>query len=107
MSARMWRVALLGLGGVYLALAAWAGAHARSFAVVLANFGPINEHLVRDFAACAATFGLGLVVADRVTSRRTPALTLAAVWNGCHAITHIADMADADPPSSARSRPRC
>ncbi|TQM03955.1 hypothetical protein [Pseudonocardia kunmingensis] len=52
---------------------------------------------MRDFAACAATFGLGLVLAGPRPHWRTPALTLSALWNGFHAVSHIHDIADAEP----------
>jgi hypothetical protein len=83
--------------GGYLDLAGWAAAHPPSFTAVLANFGPANDHLVRDFAACAATFGLGIVVAGRRPHWRTPALALSALWNGLHALTHIGDIGNAQP----------
>ena len=97
MSPLGWRVALRGLGGLYLVLAAWAAAHPVSFSLILANFGPTNEHLVHDFAACSATFGLGLVIADRLPSWRTPALAVTGLWNGFHAVSHLADIRDAQP----------
>lgn len=83
------------LGGVFVMLAVWAAAHPRSFAAALADFGPFNAHLVHDFAASSAAFGVGLVVAGRVPGWRTPMLTLAALWNGFHAVSHVIDVADA------------
>ncbi|SFQ69519.1 hypothetical protein SAMN05421810_11358 [Amycolatopsis arida] len=65
--------------------------------MVLANFGPANEHLVRDFAACAATFGLGLLLGWRVPRWRTFALVMAALWNGFHALGHLYDIGEAEP----------
>lgn len=102
MSDQRWRLTLLGLGGTFLLLAAWAAVHSHSFTVVLANFGsgeiePGTDHLVRDFAACAATFGTGLLLADRFPSWRTPALTLTALWNGLHAIGHVIDIGKSHP----------
>ncbi|WP_219415647.1 hypothetical protein [Pseudonocardia nigra] len=97
MTEHRWCWTLSLLGGGYLVLAGWAAAHPPTFTTVLANFGPANDHLVRDFAACAATFGLGLVVAGRRPHWRTPALTLSALWNGLHALSHIHDVADAEP----------
>jgi hypothetical protein len=97
MTERRWRWTLALLGGSYLALAGWAAAHPPSFTAVLANFGPANDHLVRDFAACAATFGVGLVMGGPRPRWRTPALALAALWNGLHALGHIRDIGNALP----------
>jgi len=88
----------VGLGVLFLGLAAWAAVHPRSFATVLADFGPFNAHLVHDFAASSAAFGLGLVLAGRIPSWRVPVLTLAALWNGLHALSHLADVGDASSP---------
>lgn len=97
MTSRIWRAVLLGSGGAYLALGLWAAIHPPSFIAILADFGPSNTHLVRDFAACAVTFGTGLVVAAHRTQWRTPALALAALWNGAHAVSHIIDIGRATP----------
>lgn len=97
MTERRWRIALTGLGGLYLALGGWAAADSSSFGTIVAPFGPANPHLIHDFAACAVTFGLGLLVAARFRGWRTPALTLTAIWNGAHAISHFTDIADAHP----------
>jgi hypothetical protein len=84
-------------GVVFVALSGWAAFRPRSFVRVIANFGDYNAHLVHDFAACSATFGIGLLVAYRVRSWRVPALTLAAIWNGLHAVSHLADIAASRP----------
>ncbi|MBB4685746.1 hypothetical protein [Amycolatopsis jiangsuensis] len=97
MTRRSWRIVLSGLAIVYLALGGWAAVDASSFGTVVAPFGAANPHLVRDFAACAATFGLGLLIASRRYTWRTPALTLAAIWNGAHAVIHIVDITEAHP----------
>lgn len=64
---------------------------------LIANFGPENAHLVHDFAACSATFGLGLLIAARRPDWRAPVLTLAAIWNALHAISHVVDAGSATP----------
>lgn len=97
MSLSAWRITLLSLGFVYLALAVWALAAPASFATSLANFGPGDQHLVRDFGACSAAFGIGLVVAVRTPSWRTAVLTITAVWNGLHAVNHIIDSGKSHP----------
>ncbi|TCO33335.1 hypothetical protein EV652_103335 [Kribbella steppae] len=97
MTPATWRWILLGLGLTYLALASWALTAPASFAAALANFGPGDQHLVRDFGACSAAFGIGLVVAARKPSWRTPVLTVTTLWNGLHAINHIIDSGKSHP----------
>lgn len=97
MTERRWWNTLVGFGGLHLVLGGWAAVDASSFATWVAPFGPANAHLIHDFAACAITFGLGLLVAARVRRWRTPALTLTAIWTGAHGIAHVADVADAHP----------
>ena len=97
MSERTWRITLVLIGGAHVGLAAWAAVSPESFVRTIANFGLQNIHLVHDFAACAATFGLGMLIAARVPAWRQAALTLAAVWTGLHAVSHILDAGDARP----------
>lgn len=92
-----WRLLLSVLGGGYLALAVWTAVHPVSFETAIANFGPTNLHLLRDFGACAATFGIGLLLARNKPHWRPPVLAMAAVWNGLHAVSHIVDIAEAHP----------
>lgn len=91
----VWTTCVLGV--IFVALGAWAAFDATSFAHVVANFGDYNAHLVHDFAACSTTFGTGLLIGWRVQPWRVPALTLAALWNGLHAISHILDVDAAQP----------
>ncbi|GAB3576413.1 hypothetical protein GCM10027445_40490 [Amycolatopsis endophytica] len=97
MTERRWRSTLGVLGVAHLVLAAWAAVSPRSFHAVLADFGPYDAHLVRDFAACAATFGTGLVIAAGRPAWRTPVLVTTALWTGLHALSHVADIANSDP----------
>jgi hypothetical protein len=97
MTDRVWQVTLTVLAATYLVLGAWAAFDAASFTDRVAGFGAYNPHLIHDFAAATATFGLGLLLAARVPSWRTPALTLAALWNGLHAVSHLVDAGDAHP----------
>lgn len=88
------------LGAVFTALGIWAALGPRSFATVLADFGPFNAHLVHDFAAASAAVGIGLVVAGRVPRWRAPVLALAAAWNGLHALSHVIDVIDVGDAAS-------
>lgn len=84
------------LGALFTALGAWAGIDSASFARVLADFGPENDHLVHDFGAASAAIGVGLLVAVRRTAWRAPVLLVATVWNGLHAVSHLADVSEAE-----------
>lgn len=86
---------LAALGGVFLLLGAWAAVDASSFADVLADFGPLNAHLVHDFGAASGAIGAALVVAAWYPEWRLPVLGVAALWNGLHALSHLADLGDA------------
>lgn len=64
---------------------------------LIAGFGELNTHYVRD----AATFMLPLVVALWLAASRPtwrgPVLVLALVQNGAHLINHIIDVGNTDP----------
>ncbi|WP_063127676.1 hypothetical protein [Nocardia fusca] len=92
-----WHIVLLGAGGTFTLLGLWAALLPTDFLSVVANYGPPNTHLARDFAACALTFGFALLVADRRPGWRTPALTVTAVWNGAHTVSHLVDIGQATP----------
>jgi hypothetical protein len=97
MSERAWRYVLTGLASPFLVLGLWAAVAARSFARTVADFGPDHPHLVHDFAATSATFGLALVLGAYLSAWRTPALVMAAVWNGLHSLSHLLDVGAATP----------
>jgi uncharacterized protein YjeT (DUF2065 family) len=84
------------LGLVYVVLGAWAGIDSGSFTRALADFGPANDHLVHDFGAASFAIGLGLLLAVRRPTWRTPVLAVATVWNGLHAVSHLVDIDDAE-----------
>jgi uncharacterized membrane protein len=83
------------LGALFTGLGVWAGIDSTSFTRVLADFGPQNDHLVHDFGAGSVAFGVGLLVSVRRKAWRTPVLLATAVWNGLHAVSHLADIGEA------------
>jgi hypothetical protein len=97
MTERGWQAFFLGAGTGLLGIAGWPAISPRTFTNAIADFGPYNEHLIHDVAAVTFTFGVGLVIAAVVRAWRTPVLALAAIWNGAHAIAHIADAGKAHP----------
>ncbi|HJQ43729.1 MAG TPA: hypothetical protein VJ831_11635 [Jatrophihabitantaceae bacterium] len=97
MTERTWRIVLVVVALVPTTLAIWAAFAPANFADTIADFGPYNEHFVHDFAAFAATLATGLFIAVRIPQWRTPVLTLAAIWNGYHGVSHVVDIGDAHP----------
>jgi len=89
------------LGSLFALLGAWAGIDSGSFTDVLADFGPENDHLVHDFGAASVAIGVGLLVAVQMSGWRAPVLLVATVWNGLHAVSHLADLGDAASRSLA------
>jgi len=83
------------LGALFAGLGAWAGVDSGSFTEVLADFGPENDHLVHDFGAASVAIGACLLLAVRLPAWRAPVLVVATVWNGLHAVSHLADVGDA------------
>ncbi len=55
------------------------------------DFGPLNEHFVRDIGATFTMLGLGLLWATFRTSARLPVLVLVTLFNALHALVHVWD----------------
>jgi hypothetical protein len=91
------RAGLLALAGVQLvtglALALTPGA----FYDAIADFGPRNEHDLRDMAAFYVASAVVLGVAAQRPSWRAPALALVGLQFALHAVNHLVDVGDADP----------
>lgn len=88
-----WIFFLSGLGN--LANGAWMLADpAHWYATLPAgvpDFGPLNEHFVRDIGATFTMLGLGLVWATFRTGARVPVLVLVTLFNALHALVHVWD----------------
>ena len=55
------------------------------------DFGPLNEHFVRDIGSTFTMLGLGLLWATFRTAVRLPVLALVTLFNGLHALVHVYD----------------
>ncbi len=55
------------------------------------DFGPFNEHFVRDIGCAFLTVGVALAWAARRPAVRFPLLTVAALFLGAHALLHVFD----------------
>jgi hypothetical protein len=63
----------------------------------LGRFGPQNTHYIHDVAAFQAAVGVLLLLAVARPRWRVPALLAAALQFGFHAVSHVVDLADAEP----------
>jgi hypothetical protein len=63
----------------------------------VADFGPRNEHDLRDMAAYYLASAVVLAVAAGRPSWRAPALALVGLQFALHALNHLLDVGDADP----------
>ncbi|HWH96251.1 MAG TPA: DUF4345 family protein [Baekduia sp.] len=91
------RVGLLAVAVVQLATGLWLAIAPGSFYDAIADFGPRNEHDLRDMAAFYLASAIVLAVAARRPSWRAPALALVGLQFALHAVNHLVDIADADP----------
>jgi hypothetical protein len=57
------------------------------------DFGPLNEHFVRDIGATFAMLGIGLSWAAFRPRVRLPVLVLVTLFSGLHALVHVYDTA--------------
>lgn len=55
------------------------------------DFGPLNEHFVRDIGSTFTMLGVGLLWAAWHPTVRVPVLTLVTLFNGLHALVHVYD----------------
>ena len=97
MSAIALRPALFVLAGIQLfeglALALAPG----RFYDAVADFGPRNDHDLRDMAAFYLAAAMALAVAARRPAWRVPVLALCVMQYALHALNHLLDLGDADP----------
>jgi hypothetical protein len=91
------RLGLWALAGVQLVTGLALAFVPRVFYDAVADFGPRNEHDLRDMAAFYLASAVVLAVAAGRPSWRAPALALVGLQFALHALNHLADVADADP----------
>lgn len=91
------RVGLVAFGLYLLAIAAFGVVAPGTFFEELGRFGPRNDHYIHDVAAFQAAVGVVLLLAVRRPPWRVPALAVACLQFGLHAISHLVDLGDADP----------
>jgi hypothetical protein len=90
-------VGLVAFGAYLVGIAVWGVVAPGRFYEELGRFGARNDHYIHDVAAFQAATGVLLLLAVRRPTWRVPALTLASLEFGLHAISHVIDLNDADP----------
>jgi hypothetical protein len=91
------RIGLLSIAAVQLVTGLWLAIAPGAFYDAIADFGPRNEHDLRDMAAFYLASAVVLAVAVNRPSWRAPALALVGLQFGLHAVNHLVDVGDADP----------
>ncbi|MCW2994374.1 MAG: hypothetical protein JWQ18_1869 [Conexibacter sp.] len=69
----------------------------RAFYDAIADFGPRNEHDLRDMAAFYLASAIVLAIAAGRPSWRAPALALVGLQFALHALNHLLDVGNGDP----------
>ena len=91
------RAGVLAVAGVQLVTGLLLALTPGVFFDALANFGPRNDHDLRDMAAFYLASAVVLAIAAGRPSWRAPALALVGLQFAIHAINHLMDVGDADP----------
>jgi hypothetical protein len=91
------RPALLALAASSILLGLWQVLAPGSFFDAIADFGPRNDHDLRDVASYYLAAGIALAIAAGRPSWRAPVLALVTLQYGIHALNHLLDVGDADP----------
>jgi hypothetical protein len=88
---------LLAVAGIQLVTGLALALTPHAFYDAIADFGPRNEHDLRDMAAFYLASAVVLAVAAGRPSWRAPALAMVGLQFGLHALNHLLDVGDADP----------
>ena len=93
-SARQWRAILVLVGITHVGLFAWMAFDPSGFFDAIGDFGPRNDHYIRDAAMFPLAMGAGFLGAAVRPRWRAPVLAVAAVWYIAHAVNHLIDIND-------------
>lgn len=85
------------LGVTQLALGAFQAIAPGPFFDAVADFGPRNDHYLRDVSTLYLALGITLLLAAGRPAWRVPVLTFATIQYALHALNHLIDIGDADP----------
>ena len=92
-----WTYTLGAFGAVTVANAGWMLAAPEhwyfNLPAAVPDFGPFNQHFVRDIGAAFFTIGVMLLWAAVRPAVRVPALVAATLFNGAHTVVHLYETA--------------
>jgi hypothetical protein len=91
------RAGVLAVAGVQLVTGLLLALAPGAFYDALADFGPRNDHDLRDMAAYYLASAVALAIAAGRPSWRAPVLALVGLQFGLHALNHLVDVGKADP----------
>lgn len=91
------RIGLVVFGLYLVGVALFAVLAPGTFFDELGRFGPRNGHYIHDVAAFQGADGLLLLLAAHRPAWQVPALVVASLQFSLHAVSHLVDIADADP----------
>jgi hypothetical protein len=91
------RIGLVIFGLYLVGIALFAVLAPGTFFDELGRFGPRNDHYIHDVAAFQGADGLLLLLAANRPAWQVPALVVASLQFGLHAVSHLVDIGDADP----------
>lgn len=85
------------IAAALFATMAWMLVSPSGFHDLLAGFGTVNSHFIRDTATFILPLAVALWMSASRPAWRVPVLGLALAQNGFHVVNHIADAADSVP----------
>jgi hypothetical protein len=91
------RAGVLALAAVQLVQGLLLAFASGAFYDAVADFGPRNDHDLRDMSAFYLASAAVLAVAAARPSWRAPALALVGLQFALHAVNHLVDVGDGDP----------
>jgi hypothetical protein len=91
------RLLFIALGLSQLALGLSQAIAPGSFHDAVADFGPQNDHYLRDISTLYLALGVALIVAADRPPWRVPVLAFATLQYALHAVNHLIDIGEADP----------
>jgi hypothetical protein len=91
------RAGILALAAVQLVQGLLLAFASGAFYDALADFGPRNDHDLRDMSAFSFASAAVLAVSAGRPSWRAPALALVGLQFALHAVNHLVDVSDGDP----------
>jgi hypothetical protein len=90
-------VGLVAFAAIQLGLALLMAISPHTFYTAVGPFGTFNGHYIRDVASFYGAIGIGLLLAVRRASWRTPVLAITTIQYALHSVNHLIDIGKAHP----------